>query len=165
MSSIGEMSCGHPLSWPQPWYGEGPWVPAQQHSSLSWHCLRQHGSLQPLGSFHIPPADAKQQEKVLSHGLLAHPPHSQIMRRRLPRAKPILARGVSLGGLELAFKPSGTQIPSGTPSWLLTGSKVWAPSWCVPKLSQQDAQITWEWEHLPVCGLFLSTAPAFTHAG
>lgn len=95
-----------PLSRPQPWGGEGPWVPAQQYSSLSWCCLRWHGSLQPLGSFHIPPADAKQQEKVLSHGLLAHPPHSQIMRRQLPRAKPILAWGVSLGRTGVGMQAS-----------------------------------------------------------
>lgn len=30
--------------------------------------------IKALGSFHIPPADAKHQEKMLSHVPLAHPP-------------------------------------------------------------------------------------------
>lgn len=91
------MSCGRPPSRPQPGDGEGPRVPARQHGSLSWRCLRRHGSLQHLGSFHIPPADAKHRVKMLSHGLLAHPPPGRTVGRQPPRVKPTLAQGGSPG--------------------------------------------------------------------
>lgn len=101
-SSIKEMSCGHPLSRLRAWDGEGPWVPAWQHSSLSWRCLRWHGSLQPPGSCHIPPADVKHWEGVLSCRPLARLPPGRTLGRRLLQGSPGCFLGRTGAGMQVS---------------------------------------------------------------
>lgn len=85
-SSIRDMSCGTPRHSRD---GEGPWVCARQHSSVSQHCL--HGSLQPPGSCHVPPAPVRHWEEVTGHWCILH--LAGLVGRWLPRA----AQGISLG--------------------------------------------------------------------
>lgn len=157
-SSTREMNCGHPLSRPQPGDGEGPRVPAWQHSSLSWRCLRRYGSLQQLGSFHIPPADAKHRVKMLSHGLLVRPPPGRTVGRQPPRAKPTLAQGGSPGRTRAGMQVLRDTDPFG--NTLVVSSRLQGLGFirlhpqntalrCLNCLGSPQSQ---RWEHPPALG-------------